>query len=681
MTNRRSPGGAAGRALTLLLIIGSLFHIYTGGFGLLSTMSQRSLHLLFMLTPVFFLYSATVKGAKKLPWYDIAIGCLVMASCLYLFFTWPRQTMRIGDPGILDLFFGAVLILGVLEGARRTAGNALAGIAGLMVLYCCFGKYLPGSLAHRGYSLSRIISFFSSTAEGIFGVPLGVSASLIVLFVIFGGVLNATGGGQFFIDATFSMAGRLRGGTAKTAVVASALMGMISGSPIANVVTTGTFTIPLMKRGGFSSNLSAAICAMASAGGILMPPVMGAAAFIMAEYLGMSYGEVIMAAIIPSVLFYGSIFVIVDLEAVKLGLKGESQEDLPNLGKVMRAGWHLLIPIAALVWFLMLKWSAAKAVFWSIVLLVAVSFFRTHTRLNKEKVVKAMVDGAKESVPIAVACAAAGLIVGTLALTGLGVKFSSSIIALSGGSKIVALIMAMVASLILGMGMPATAVYILSASLLAPPLINLGIAPVAAHFFIFYFSVISCITPPVALTAYAAAGLAACDPNKAGWPAFYYGILAYIIPFIFVYDPVLLWQGGGLGIFLAFTTALVGIFGIGVALEGYLAGPVKAIVRLAFFASGILALIPNMLLSLFGIGTMAALVYWEKRRSARDVSFSGAGRDTVADEAGVSVHGVSEGTGSVTGISSAGLTDVSIEFPTVAMDNTEGGEAFSGRKM
>ncbi|MDR1193147.1 MAG: TRAP transporter fused permease subunit, partial [Peptococcaceae bacterium] len=438
------------------------------------------------------------------------------------------------------------------------------------------------------------------------------------LFVVFGGVLNATGGGKFFIDATYSMAGRLSGGTAKTGVMASALMGMISGSPIANVVTTGTFTIPLMKRGGFSANMSAAICAIASAGGILMPPVMGAAAFIMAEYLSMSYGEVVLCAIIPSVLFYASIFIVVDLVAVKQGLKGEDKANLPQLKKVMAFGWHLLIPIAALIVFLMMKWSASKAVFWSIVMLVVVSTFKKGTRLNKDKIVKALLDGAKESVPIAVACAAAGLIVGTLSLTGLGVKFSSSIIALSGGSKILALLMAMVASLILGMGMPATAVYILSASLLAPPLIRLGILPVAAHFFIFYFSVISCITPPVALTAYAAAGLAGTDPNKAGWTAFYYGILAYIIPFIFVYDPVLLWQGEGIQIFLAFVTAFIGIFGIGIALEGYIDRPVGIPWRIVFFVCGIMAVIPNLILSLVGIGIMAALIWQSKTRGKKE---------------------------------------------------------------
>ncbi len=618
-TNRRTPAGFLGKAVSLLMIAGSLFHIYTGGFGLLSTMSQRSLHLLFMLVPAIFLYGAAQKEYKKIPWYDILLGSLVLAACLYLFFTWPRQTMRVGDPGMLDLFFGAVLILAVLEGARRTAGNALAGIATLMVLYCYFGKYLPGGLAHRGYSVTRIISFFSSTAEGIFGVPLGVSASLIVLFVVFGSVLNATGGGQFFIDATYSIAGKYRGGTAKTGVVASALMGMISGSPIANVVTTGTFTIPLMKRGGFSPNLSSAICAIASAGGILMPPVMGAAAFIMAEYLSMSYGQVVLAAIIPSVLFYLSIFVIVDLEAVKQGLVGEEKSALPVLSKVMASGWHLLIPIIALVTFLMMKWSASKAVFWSIALLVIVSTFKKATRLNKDKVIKTLLDGAKESIPIAVACATAGLIVGTLALTGLGVKFSSSVIALSGGSKMLGLIMAMLASLVLGMGMPATAVYILSASLLAPPLIKLGIAPISAHFFIFYFSVISCITPPVALTAYAAAGLAGTDPNKAGWTAFYYGILAYIIPYIFVYDPVLLWQGSPLSIFLAFITAFIGIFGIGIALEGYVDRHISIVQRLIFFAGGIMALIPHLLLSIAGIAMMVIL-YVSLRKGGKQVN-------------------------------------------------------------
>lgn len=612
-TNRRKLTGFVGAAVSALLIISSLFHIYTGGFGLLSTMSQRSLHLLFTLVPTFFLYSSSTKNSDRLSWYDVVIGLLTLTACLYILLTWRQNTMRIGDPEMIELILGGLLLLAVLEGARRTAGNGLAVVAGVLLLYCYFGKYLPGSLGHRGYSVTRIISFFALSAEGIFGVPIGVSASMIILFVIFGGVLNATGGGKFFIDATYSLTGRYRGGAAKTSIIASALMGMISGSPIANVVTTGTFTLPLMKRGGFTSNMSAAICAMAAAGGILMPPVMGAAAFIMAEYLSMSYGQVALAALIPSVLFYATIFVVVDLEAVKSGLHGEDKENLPKASIVLKNGWHLMIPIVALIVFLMMSWSAAKAVFWSTIMMIAVSFLKKETRITKKKIIAALIDGTKDSISIAVACAAAGIVVGSLSLTGLGVKFSSSIIALSQGSKFIALILSMIACLILGMGMPATAVYILAASLLAPPLIELGISNISAHFFIFYFSVISCITPPVALTAYAAAGLAGTDPNKAGWTAFYYGILAYIIPFVFVYDPTLLWQGSILNVLLALVTALIGVYGIGAALQGFMVKKLNVVKRVALAVFGILAVFPDLICSAIGVVGVATLVILEHK--------------------------------------------------------------------
>ena len=613
-SNRRQPQGLLGRAVIWLMIIGSLFHLYTGGFGLLSTMSQRSLHLMFMLVPVFFLFAASPRGAKKLPWYDILLGVLVLISSLYLFFTWSQQTMRVGDVSPWTLIFGAIMLIGVIEGARRTTSVALALISTLFLLYTYFGKYLPGGMAHRGYSVTRIIDFFYATSEGIYGMPIGVSASLIVLFVIFGAVLSVTGAGQFFIDATFSLAGRWRGGTAKTAVVGSSLMGMISGSPIANVATVGTFTIPLMKRGGFSPNLAAAIEALSSSGGILMPPVMGAAAFIMAEYLGMSYNEVCVAAIIPAVLYYACIFIIVDLKAVKRGMVGYTRDQLPDIKEVLKKGWHLIMPIIALIVFLMMAWSPNKAVFWSIVILIGVSFLYRHTRLTLSKFLRAMEDGAKETIPIAVACAAAGIIVGSLGMTGMGVKFSSSLIALCHGSQILALFLTMIASLILGMGMPATAVYILSASLLAPPLINLGISPISAHFFIFYFSVISCITPPVALAAYAAAGLAKTDPGKAGWTAFYYGILAYIIPYMFVYAPVLLWQGSLTWILLSFFTALIGVFAFGIALEGYLFVQCTIPERLAFVVAGLMCGYAKPVTDIIGVIVIVVLIYLHRRK-------------------------------------------------------------------
>ena len=616
-TNRRKLEGLWFYTVSGLLIISSLFHIYTGGFGLLSTMSQRSLHLLFTLAPVFLLYSATKKNSGRVQFYDVILSVTVLVACLYTLLTWRKNIMRIGDPALIEYVLGGLLLLLVLEGTRRTCGNGLTIVAGILLLYCYVGKYLPGALGHRGYSIKRIISFFAMSTEGIYGVPLGVSASMIILFVIFGGILNATGGGRFFIDMTYSITGRYRGGAAKTSVFASALMGMISGSPIANVVTTGTFTLPLMEKGGFSKNMSAAVCAMAAAGGILMPPVMGAAAFIMAEYLSMSYGEVALAALMPSILFYAAIFVIVDIEAVKRGLHGEKKENLPVFAVVMKNGWHLLLPILALIVFLMMSWSAAKAVFWAMVILIAVSFLKKETRLDKQKILKALIDGTREAIPIAVACAAAGIVVGSLALTGLGVKFSSSIVSLAHGSKLIALIMAMLASLVLGMGMPATAVYILSASLLAPPLIQLGVPAIGAHFFVFYFSVISCITPPVALTTYAAAGLAKTDPNKAGWTAFYYGILAYIIPFVFVYDTTLLWQGNIFRIMLALITALIGIYGIGAALQGYMTRKLNAIKRVLLFIAGVMAVVPNLLFSLIGIAIIAAIIFVERKGGSK----------------------------------------------------------------
>jgi TRAP transporter 4TM/12TM fusion protein len=615
--NRRKVEGPLGKAIVWLMIIGSLFHLYTGGFGLLSTMSQRSLHLMFMMVPVFFFFASNPKGAKKLPWYDIVFGVLVLISSLYIFLTWSQQTMRVGDVSMWTLIFGAIMLVGVIEATRRTASSALALIAGLFLLYTYFGKYLPGGLAHRGYSLTRIIDFFYATSEGIYGMPIGVSASLVVLFVIFGAVLSVTGGGQFFIDSTYSIAGRWRGGTAKTAVVGSSLMGMISGSPIANVATVGTFTIPLMKRGGFSPNIAAAIEALSSSGGILMPPVMGAAAFIMAEYLGKSYNEVCVAAIIPAVLYYACIFIIVDLKAVKEGLVGFPKDQLPDIKQVMKNGWHLITPIVALIGFLMIAWSPNKAVFWSIVILAGVSYLYRHTRLTLSRFLKAMEDGAKETIPIAVACAGAGIIVGSLGMTGLGVKFSSSLMALCHGSQILALILTMIASLILGMGMPATAVYILSAALLAPPLINLGITPIAAHFFIFYFSVISCITPPVALTAYAAAGLAKTDPGKAGWTAFYYGILAYIIPYMFVYTPVLLWQGDLTWIILSFISALIGVLGLGIALEGYLVGRCTALERVLFAVAGLMCVYAEAISDIVGVILLVALIIVHRKRYNR----------------------------------------------------------------
>jgi TRAP transporter 4TM/12TM fusion protein len=606
--NRRNLTGPVLIAVNILMVASSLFHIYTGGFGMMSSLDQRSIHLLFMLSPTFLFYALSSRKTKAVPWYDYLFFALSLACCLFILLTWKQNTLRVGDTSLWSILFGTVLVLLTIEAGRRTCGSAMALIALIMFLYIFLGKYLPWGLGHRGYSLSRAIPFLTATTEGVFGTPLGVSASMIVLFVIFGEILSATGAGKFIIDITYSGAGRLRGGAGKTATVASALMGMISGAPVANVVATGTFTIPLMKRSGFDANLSAAICAIASAGGILMPPVMGTAAFIMAEYLNMSYGAVCLCAIIPSLLYYMSIFLIVDLEAVKKGLRGLPKKDLPSFTKTLKEGWLLIIPIIALIYFLCISWSASKAVFWSIILLAAISFIKKSTRLTWKKAYIGLVNGSKQAISVAVACATAGVIVGSLGITGLGIKFSAAVISLSGGHLFLALVLTMFACLVLGMGMPASAVYILAAALLAAPLQELGLPALAAHFFIFYFSVISCITPPVALTAYAAAGIAKTDPGRAGWTAFAYGILAYIIPFVFVYDQVLLAQGTLLQCLWAVATAACGIFGIGVALEGYLFRRISWYQRIILFIAGVACLPSDPLLSLGGIAVIVIVL-------------------------------------------------------------------------
>jgi len=385
-------------------------------------------------------------------------------------------------------------------------------------------------------------------------------------------------------------------------------MGMISGAPVANVVATGTFTIPLMITSGFSPNLSAAICAIASAGGILIPPVKGPAAFIMAKNLNKSYGAVCLCAIVPALLYYLSIFIIVDLESVKLGLKGQPKEKLPKFLETLKGGWPYLVPLISLIAMLIRGFSANKAVFWSIVLLVVVSFVKKSTRLTWKRAYKGLVNGSMQAISVATACAAAGVIVGCLGITGLGIKFSAAVISLSHGHLFLALILTMFACLVLGMGMPASAVYILAAALLAAPLQELGLSALGAHFFIFYFSVISCITPPVALTAYAAAGIAKCDPGRAGWTAFRYGILAYIIPYVFVYDQVMLAQGTFLQIIWVLITAAVGIFGIGVAMEGYLTRHLPVWKRVLCFVAGVCCLPSSIYMSLGGIAVIALLL-------------------------------------------------------------------------
>lgn len=457
------------------------------------------------------------------------------------------------------------------------------------------------------------------TGEGIYGTAMGVSATYVVLFVLFGSFLSALGGSQLFIDLAYSLTGRYRGGPAKTAIVSSALMGTVSGSPIANVMTTGTFTIPLMKSTGYSADVAGAVEAVASTGGMIMPPIMGAAAFIMAQYLGVPYVKVAYAAVIPAILYFLCIFFIVDMEAARKGLVGVSADNLPKVSESFRRSGAMLLPVILLVFLILRGMSPTQSVVWSIMLALAASMISPATRPNFETIFHALEDGARNSISVAVSCACAGLIVGVISLTGIGVRFSSSLVELSRGSLFLGLLYSAIASIILGMGMPATAVYIIQAVLNVPALLKLGVTPIAAHMFIFYFSVVGCITPPVALTAYAAAGVSGGNPSRTGWRAFWFGIVAYVVPFMFAYSPALLMQGSALEVISACATAVIGVYFLACAIQGLFIIQRGWIERILLFATGLLLVKPGRLTDLIAIPLIVVVLLtgYVRQRSAR----------------------------------------------------------------
>jgi len=596
-------GKVAGKLSLGLAIAVSIFHLYTGGFGLFSALDQRGIHLLVMLMLVF-LPKEKPNQESRISWFDGIFLAAAAASSVYLLLTW-RGRSGAYIPGLDDVVFGIMMIAVILEACRRMVGWALSITAMIFMAYALWGANLPGLLAHKTYSLKRLISFMYTTTEGIYGLPIHISSTFVILFVLFGTFLNASGAGKLFIDIAFSIAGRTRGGPAKAAVISSALMGSISGSPIANVVTTGTFTIPLMKKMGYPPYVAAAVEAVASTGGMIMPPVMGAVAFLMAEYLNIRYLDVVKAALIPALLYYICVYFFIDLEAIKQNLKGLAKEDLPSFRGCISQGWYALAPLATLITWIVIGWSPMRAAFWSIVVLMTATILEriiTRKKIGWQMIPDALRQGAENCVPVAVACACAGIILGVLGVTGLGVKLSSFILALSGGSLFKGLVLTAVTSLILGVGLPATAIYIMMAAINAPALIEMGASPLAAHLFLFYFGIISTITPPVALTAYAAAAIAEAEPNRTGWKAFRFGLVAYIMPFLFVYSPTLLMQGPVWRIFLALLSGIMGAYFLGAAIQGYFRTfKTGWIIRVGMGLLSFLLLDPHLITDSFGV--------------------------------------------------------------------------------
>ena len=596
-----------------------LFQMYAGGISNISSMTLRTIHWTVISAVAIVSYPA-VKGKKTMRWYDYILLAASLFATIYVAVVWPTRTIQVStnDPlfSTLDKVAFLVMTLVILEIARRTTGLALTVTAAIALVYLMFlGPYMPGIFRHRGYSLSRVAPFLLFSSEGVYGSALCTSASFIMLFVLFGDMLEAAGAGKFFIDIAYGIAGRFRGGPAKTAVVSSALMGCVSGSSIANVVTTGTFTIPLMVSSGYKKNSVCAIEAVASTGGMIMPPMMGAAAFILAEYVGVSYGEVCWAAILPAVLYYLGLFLCVDKEAAANGLVGQKKEDLPKPLVILKQKGYLLLPLVILIYCLVRSFSPQKTVFWTILILIAISYLRKESRITPRKACEAMKSAVKGMAPVAAACAAAGLIVGAINLTGVGVNFTSSITRLSGGSPFVALLMTAIAALILGMGLPPVAVYIVVSTVVAPALTQMGFSLFASHLFVFYFGIIGTITPPVALTAYAAAGLIeGASAFKVGVRAFLYGIIAFIVPFVFMYDEAFLLSGTPGHVILAVVTAILALDFISAMLIGYFTTRINWFGRIVCLLVGILLFLPNTYTSLVGIVLAGVMFFLGKKK-------------------------------------------------------------------
>ena len=605
---RRRLSGAVVHAVAVIAMGTSLFHLYTAGFGLLSAHEQRGIHLLMMLFLAFMTYGATAKSGSRLNWMDYLFLGSALAPSFYLFLTIEDYSGTL-MPTMGDVIFGLILIIGILEAARRTSGLALPMTALVFLLYAFWGESLPGMLGHKPYSMERIVSFLYITTEGIYGLPIAISATFVVIYIIFGAFLANTGAGKLFVDLAFSIAGKRRGGTAKVAVVSSSLMGTITGSPLAEVATTGTITIPLMINSGYPPHVAGAIEAVAATGGMIMPPVMAAVAFLMAENLGVSYFEVAKAAALPAILYYACLYFMVDFEAAKLGLKGLPKEELPSFWKSLVSGWYAILPLVALVIWISIGWSAMRAGFWSIMVLLLTVTIAKRKILNWKTLARCLQQGSENAVSVAAACACAGIILGVISVTGLGVKLTSFMISLSGGSLFLCLILTAITSLILGMGLPATAIYVMMAAINAPALIKLGASPMAAHLFIFYFGCISTITPPVALTAYAAAAVAGASPTKTGWRAFLYGISAYIMGFMFIYSSALLLDGGVLQIIRAFVTGLLGAFFLSSAVEGYLFRRCSLVERFVLFPAGVFLIHPAQLMDVIGTILAAGIAF------------------------------------------------------------------------
>lgn len=607
--------------VTFLGVYLTVFHLYTGYFGTLPSQKQGAVHLGTALGIIFLLYPAK-KGMhrlqKNVPWYDIVLAFTAMyVSYHKIFFFGSLLKSRITGYSTVDIIISVIGILLVLEATRRTVGVPIIVVAGITILYAIFGKYIPTTiLSHPGFSIDRIAPNLWYQESGVFGTPIQISAKFIFLFLFFGVMLIHTKIGQFFNDLAFSLTGRFTGGTAKTAVVASALQGMVSGSSVGNTVASGSFTIPMMKKAGFKPEFAGATEASASTGGQIMPPIMGAAAFIMMEYLGVSYSTIMLAAMIPAILYFTGIFIGTHFEAKRLGIFGLPKSQLPVFKDLMLRSGYMLLPVVLMIGTILSGFTPQRAAMLGIGAVFVVSLFQKDTRLSFRKIIDVLEQGARVALPVIAAVATAGIIAGVVSITGLGAKFAAGIIALSGGYLILALIFTMIACIILGMGLPTTANYVVTATVAAPALINeFGLAPIAVHMFVFYFGIVADITPPVCLAAYAGAGIARANPFKTGVTAVKLAIAAFIIPYIFIYNPIfVLVDVTPVKLIISLIGALIGMVCVSSAIIGYYVRDSLLWERIVLFAGGIMMIFPETISDLLGAAIMIGIWFIQKQR-------------------------------------------------------------------
>ncbi len=614
--NYRHYTGIMAIIITIIAVSLSLFHLYTAGFGILLALKQRAVHLGFIFTLIFLLYpfKPSFKNNKFVLMFDMVLAFLSIVISGYIIINYRELVARAGIYTELDHIIAIIAILVVLEGTRRVIGWELPLISSLFLIYSHFGQQMPGVLAHRGYSWSRIASHMYFTTEGIFGIPLGVSATYIFLFLLLGAFAKRTGLGDLFIDLAMAVTGRTTGGPAKAAVVSSGLMGSISGSSVANTVTTGSFTIPLMKNVGYSPRFAAAVEAAASTGGQIMPPIMGAAAFIMAEFIGVRYVDIAKAAILPALLYYIAVGLMVHFEAKKSGLSGLSADETPKIIDVIKTRGHMILPLIVIFYYLFRGYTPLKAAYVGILLSFALSYLKKDTRMNLKEIIITLKEGAESALGVAAACACVGFIVGATTLTGLGLKFTSITVALAQGNLFLALVFTMIACTILGTGLPTTATYIVLATMAAPALTHLGVPILAAHLFVLYFGVVADLTPPAALAAYAGAGIAGSNPLKTGLTAVKLAVAGFVVPFIFAYSPALLLLDSSVGqIILITVSSILGVLALAAGVLGYLVREANVIERVLLSVSAIFLLIPGWQTDIIGLVLFGIAWFLQKK--------------------------------------------------------------------